>query len=345
MNILVDFHHNSLLRSFILLFEKRMGMNVYRPIGMDWYYEGYWAINNLEATAHQFLDIYNLVNEDNTPLLNIINKSNEDVYHIYDAGHTSTHKAISLKMFKEMRFDYIIASVPQHIPIYQDLIKKYQPNAKLIIQIGNNWDSSFFEGLNVLASVKPGSVSGANVVYYHQEFDTQIFKPNKVVNNKLINSYINVIQNMQIGWADFKNLENALSDSFSFKSYGGQCRDGFLNGPEDLSASIGSSNFVFHVKDGGDGYGHIIYNAYACGRPAIIRSSFYKNQLAEELFNDNNCIDLDKLSFDDACYRIKFLSEDLERLEEICNNAYNSFQNNVDFGYDAEKVRKWLETI
>ena len=57
VNVFCDFHHHSLLRSFVLLFENRFNWNVYRPIGMEWFYEGYWGYNNIEATAKQFLDI------------------------------------------------------------------------------------------------------------------------------------------------------------------------------------------------------------------------------------------------------------------------------------------------
>ena len=53
--VLCDFHHSSLLRSLVLLFEERLDMALYRPIGMDWFDEGFWAINNQRDTAEQFL--------------------------------------------------------------------------------------------------------------------------------------------------------------------------------------------------------------------------------------------------------------------------------------------------
>jgi len=138
-NVFCDFHHHSLLRSFVLLFENRFNWNVYRPIGMEWFYEGYWGYNNIEATAKQFLDIETTIIADKTPALNIVNSVNDCIYNVYDPGHVTTHKAISLNTFKEIKFDYIIASVPQNVNIFKDLIKKYQPNAKLIIHFGNNW--------------------------------------------------------------------------------------------------------------------------------------------------------------------------------------------------------------
>lgn len=343
--IFVDFHHNSLLRSLVLLFEQRLDISVYRPIGMDWYYQGYWAINDLEPTARQFLDINTTEVADKTPFLNDVAVAGDGIYCIYDPGNKSIHKAIEFNTFKEIKFDFIIASIPQHIPLFQDLIKKYQPQAKLIVQIGNNWNPEILKGHNVMASVKPMQNTDFNAVYYHQEFDTNIFTYKENIQNKKISSYINILQHTK-GWDDFSNLESFLSPyGYELKSYGGQCRDGNFAGPHKLAESMHDNDLIFHVKYGGDGYGHVIYNTYACGRAPIIRSSFYRNQLAEELFADDNCIDLDKMSMDDAVNKIKEITGNQELLNQYSMNAFNSFQRSVNFENDAEKVFEWLHTI
>lgn len=344
MNVLTDFHHNSLLRSSVLLFENRLGMNVYRPIGLDWFHEGYWAINDQLSTAKQFLDFENQIIVDNTPPLNVIKDQSDGIYNVYDPGNVSTHKGITLESFKSRKFDYIIASIPEHIPLFQRLIQEFHPQAKLIVQIGNNWNPAIFKGLNVLGSVKPGNIQDANVIYYHQEFDTEIFKlkEHKVSNN--ISSYINLLQELPIGWKDFIYLESQLKE-LSFKSYGGQCRDGNMNGANELADSMHNDDFVFHVKDHGDGYGHIIYNAYACGKPTIVRSSRYTNQLAQELFNKDNCIDLDMMTIEDAVHKIKEVYNHKDVLDQMSINANKSFKNNVDFAYESEKISNWLGNL
>lgn len=346
MKILVDFHHNSLLRSLVLLFENRLGASVYRPVGMDWYYEGYWAINDQLETAKQFLDFETQIFADNTPALNIVQDHKDGVYKLYDPGHKSHHKGILLESFKSQEFDYVIASIPQHIHIFQNLIDRFQPKAKLIVQIGNNWHSSIFHGMNVMASVKPGTLSNANVVYYHQEFDTNIFKPKNHSVTKSISSYINILQNMPNGWKDFTLLENLLmEDGVAFRSYGGQCRDGNKAGAQEVADSMSNDDFVFHVKDNGDGYGHIIYNAYACGKPVILRRSDYSGQLAEELINDNNSIDLDRVSHKDCADMIRRFYLEPEKINTMSLNAYQSFIDNVDFAHDAENVGRWIANI
>jgi glycosyltransferase involved in cell wall biosynthesis len=344
MNILTDFHHNSLLRSFVMLFEERLGMHVYRPIGLEWFYEGYWAINDQLDTAKQFLDVETQVLADNTPPLNVVKEHSDGVYSVYDPGNTTTHNGITLEAFKSRKFDFIIASIPAHIPLFQELINKFQPDAKLIIQIGNNWDPNIFRGLNVMGSVNPGSIEDANIIYYHQEFDTSIFKPRSHKISGRISSYVNLLQELPIGWRDFNELEKSIPE-IKFNSYGGQCRDGNMSGALNLANSMNNDDLVFHVKDHGDGYGHIIYNAYACGRPTIIRSSMYKNQLAQELFNDGSCIDLDQYSNDDAIKKIKEICINRDILDEMSANAYQTFKHNVDFAYDAERIYNWMGTL
>lgn len=345
MNLLTDFHHNSLLRSIVLLFENRLGINVYRPIGMDWYHDGFWAINNQIETAKQFLDIETNILPDNTPPLNIIHKYSDGIFEVYDPGNMSTHKAITLDCFKDIQFDYIIASIPEHIPVYQKLIAQYQPNAKLIVQIGNNWSSHLFKGLNVLASVKPGSIQDANVVYYHQEFDLNIFKPQNKFGSKIISSYINILHEM-LGWNDFINIEEGLrEDGCILRSYGGQCRDGNMKGPKELSDSMNNDDLVFHVKDYGDGYGHILYNAYACGKPIITRSSIYQDKLGGELIVDGTFVDLDKCSIEDSILEIKRILNNIEELSSMSSKVYNHFINTVNFNHDAYVVKNWLENL
>jgi hypothetical protein len=344
MNILTDFHHNSLLRSLVMLFEERLGMNVYRPIGLEWFYEGYWAINDQLDTAKQFLDVKTQVLADNTPPLNVVKEHSDGVYSVYDPGNITTHNGITLEAFKSQKFDFMIASIPAHISVFQELIKKFQPQAKLIIQIGNNWDPNIFRGLNVMGSVNPGTIEDANVIYYHQEFDTNIFKPTSHKESGRISSYVNLLQELPIGWRDFNELEKSIPE-IKFNSYGGQCRDGNMSGVVDLANSMNNDDLVFHVKDHGDGYGHIIYNAYACGRPTIIRSSLYRNQLAQELFNDKSCIDLDQYSNDDAIKKIKEIYINKDVLDEMSINAYKTFKNCVDFEYCAEIIHNWMGTL
>jgi hypothetical protein len=355
--IFVDFHHSSLLRSLHMLFDDRLHIMTYRPIGMEWFQEGYWAINDQEDTAKQFLSTDQaFVPGDGTPHLNnltierdkILGETQADgVYYCADPGNVTWHRACTLDFFKNNQFDYVLASIPAHVPLFRDLIKRYQPQAKLIFQVGNNWPSDMFEDINVLASVQPGSVrSHVNVMYYHQEFDMDIFQPDLAKPTRKIYSFVNILQNMPLAWSDFQALEQILGrKGFEFGSFGGQCRDGNMNGPQELANKMREAMLVFHVKEGGDGFGHIIYNAYATGRPIVTRSRFYAGKLAEELLQPGTYIDLDKMSMPDAANTINRLSYEPELLGMMSGRAANVFRKLVNYEQEAQNIKQWLNDL
>ncbi len=341
MRILADFHHSTLLRSLYMLFEGRMGHELYRPIGMEWFFDGYWAINNQHDTAEQFLGPYSKP-KDNTPPLNEIEGSlySNGWVNIPDEG--IDHKACTLEFFKNTQFDILIASLPQHIRPFKELIEKYHPHAKLIVQLGNDWPLNEFEGMNVMASIYPRPVN-ANVIFYHQEFDTSIFQYKPFNAERSIYSFINILQNANVGWQDFLELERAFPD-VDFRSYGGQCRDGNIDGTQALADKMHESSFIFHVKDGGDGYGHIIHNAYACGRPVITRRSFYRHKLAEQLLVPNTFIDIDMgmpLIID---WLGRILNND-SSLENMGQAAAARFKEIVDFEKESEEIALWMQRL
>lgn len=349
MRVLTDFHHSSLLRATNMLFGDRLGMDVYRPIGMEWFDEGFWAINDQRDTAEQFLALGSQPVDD-TARLNDLEQGfgPADRFAIYDPGMKSTHRACMLDYFKQNQFDYVIASIPAHIPLFRSLIAKYQPHAKLIVQIGNEWPPELLEGCNVLASVKERFIPNANAVFYHQEFDLDIFRPSPVLVNKKIYSFINCMQQqMPLAWSDFSGLEMLLKarSGFEFRSYGGQCRDGNMTGPVELADKMREAMMIFHVKEGGDGFGHIIYNAYAVGRPVITRSRFYKDRLAEELLVPGTFIDMDKHNLPDAFNIINRLHYQPEALQEMGRKAHEQFAIVVDYKKDAERIREWLTNL
>lgn len=344
--ILTDFHHSSLMRAHWLLFKERLGFDIYRPIGLEWFTSGFWAINNQEDTAKQFLDIGSQPT-DNTPPLNEVDTTDPDgVFLIDDPGGSSYHMACTLDYFKTHEFDFVIASIPAHVPLFEQLIKQYNPQAKLIVHMGNNWTLENYKGYNVLASIAPQFAPGVNVHFYHQEFDLDVFKNTQVEVNLNIYSFVNIIQSMGIGWDDFNQFKKKLEPyEYSLKAYGGQCPDGNMTGADELANKMREAQMIFHVKPGGDGFGHIIHNAYAVGRPVITRKSHYKGQLAEQLMTTENTIDLDVFGVDGAINIIKHISENPDELRKMGRAAHNQFANVVDYDHISEQVGIWLANL
>jgi hypothetical protein len=355
MRVLTDFHHSSLLTATNLLFGERLHMMVYRPIGLEWFDEGFWAINDQRDTANQFLSLdQSLKPGDNTPPLNLTITRERDavlgetpengVYYVADPGGRTAHRACTLDWFKNNRFDYVIASIPAHVPLFERLIAQYQPHAKLIIQVGNNWDLSPYEGKNVLASTAQHMAAGVNAMFYHQEFDTHIFMQRICEPTKKIYSFVNILQRSGQGWNDFVELEKLLGD-YEFRSYGGQCRDGNKNGPLELANAMHEAQFILHSKPGGDGFGHIIFNAYACGRPVIARPSQYAGMLAEQLLVPGTFINLDELGRGGVKNQVRRITADPDGLFHMGKRAAERFNAVVNYEKEAEEIGLWLSQL
>lgn len=330
-----------------MLFEERFGYKVYRPIGLEWWVEGFWAINDQADTAKQFLSLEQAyIPGDGTPPLNIVAQSNEKngEYICLDAGAETAHRACTLDFFKRNKFDILIATIPAHVPLFKKLIELYQPQAKLIIQMGNNWNINQYAGENVLASIMPQEAPGVNAMFYHQEFDLSLFQNIPPKLEKGIFSFVNVIQNTGIGWDDYRELKK-LMPGYRFKSFGGQCPDGNMTGPRAVADAMAHADLIFHVKPGGDGFGHIIHSAYAAGRPIITRSSHYQDQLASMLLEEGTYIDLDVLDRKGAAKHIRWLYDHPEELAAMGEKARKRFHEVVNYNKEAKEIWTWIQTL
>lgn len=346
INILSDFHHAGLYNSLLMLFEGRLGGEVYRPIGMEWYEQGFWNVYPHIDTAKQYLSLDQLyMPVDGAPPLNQIVKDEDGVYHCHDIDSHETNKAISLDKFKEMQFDILIASIPQHIEPFQRLIQLYQPQAKLIFQIGNAWNVPQGIGVkNVMASaIVPNVPQGVNFVSYHQEFDTKVFSPSPIPTTKKIYSFVNCLGIADLfkpDWELFLELERLMPD-WEFKSFGGQCRDGAIRGDEAIANKMREATFIFHCKTGGDGYGHVIHTAAAVGRPLITRAADYQGKLAEPLIGDAiTSLIVDGRSPSDIAEIIR-----IDAVETMGFNISRKFKQVVDFNKEEQEIRTFLDRL
>lgn len=348
-NVFLDFHHAGLLQSFILFFEKRLGGKVYRPIGMDWATKGFWKVYDHPATQLQFLTMdqgYRPI--DGTLPLNNIQKVENGVYYCQDIDSGYYNRAITFDKFLSMDIDIIIASMPQHIDPFVRLQNQHKPNAKLIYQIGNNWnvDGSMMIN-NVMASAKVEIPAWINSIVYHQEFDKEIFYYRDPVNTRNIFSFINCFntqEHFKQDWQLFETVEKLLPD-WNFKSYGGQCRDGSQDGSRNLSTAMVNSRFIWHTKNQGDGYGHILFNTASIGRPTIIKFMDYKDKLGEKLLIDGEtCIAIDNLSEYEIVNKINFYNQP-DEYRKLAKNIRENFKQKVDFDREAMALKDFIDNL
>ena len=350
MNVFADFHHDALYESLIILFEERLGYKLYRPIGKEWYDNGYWALGHGE-TVGQYLDVhiqkdYNRMYTDRDPLYSRLNsnvESEDDGLYTINYGYYDTpkpHKCVTLDKFTRMDFDIIISSVPQHIAPFNTLINKYQQGAKHIFQAGNNgWNPVNVN--NILSSAKPLNIDNyKNSIFYHQEFDTNLFKYYPCNNPKRISNLMHCMDNENVSL--FLDLEKKLD--WDNKMYGGQNRDGIIIWPiSNLLNCIKDSGFIWHCKRAGDGYGYNLHHALACGKPVVVRKSFFKGMTIEPLLQHGvTCIDLDVCNTNEAATLLNTMAGNYEN---VSKGVYEIFKNHVNFDKEFANIQQFLNNL
>jgi hypothetical protein len=325
---------------------QRLGHKLYYPIGLDWYYEGYWKIaapyGNPIVTIKQFLDI----NEDLYDPHKNLNGNytvEDDIYTIYDPGNKYYRHGITLDKFKDMDIDIVIASYIDHIIPYHDLIMKYKPGAKLVHQMGNNWQHQipYSHVKNILASTAHFNVpAGVASIFYHQEFPLDVFSYTDPSNVKNINSFVNLLPK-----ADLYNALKSRLSEYDFHAYGSGSPDGCINEIEDIANIMQNSMFGYHYKPEGDGYGHILHNWFAVGRPIIVNYDDYRQTLGGSLLiPDKTCIAFNGNNIDEVCAKVAHFSQE-EPHKQMCVDVYKQFKNTVDFDTEAKAIDTFLHNL
>jgi len=320
MNVFCDFHHGGLYYSMHLLWEKRLGAKLYTMGGMDWFDKGYWRINGLKTTAQQYL---------------LADRRHHEGKEDYDV------EFVSVADFPKIKFDYLVCTVLNHEEPWLELQKKYQPQAKVIRQFGNVGDWTNGQVPNIMNSTTNPVPKGINAVTWREEFSLSDFHFEEPRGDNVISSFLHNIKAWP-GYDYFKGLKEYLP-SFKVREYGANsCDDGCC--PEELLADrMRESKFVYHVKAKGDGYGHNVHHAFACGRPLIMRLKDYQHQIGGQLMvPDKTIIDVSTIPVKECVKKILEYSEPA-RHRQMCHDVYDQFKKVVDFDKEEQDFRKFLE--
>ena len=333
MNVFADYHHCGLYHALELLFEKRLGFNLFRPIGLSWAEKGYWQYSDDLSCQREYLDIIGC------------ELKKEGYYIQYDNHEGITHKCLTFSQFQETPIDLIIATCGQHGVLYNKLRSDYKPKAKYIRLTGNanetvNWgiDRNLIDTTN---SYDPPS--SVNKVVVHQEFDESLFSFSPPSRVKKIKSYINLYANNK-SYYTYLALKASLPE-YQWFEHGHQNKDGFIESTAELAESMKDSLFISQLKSGGDGYGHTIHQAFALGRPVITYQSDYKGKMAYPLIiPGETAICMDNYTIQDSVKEIRRFT-DFALYEMISENASRRFKNLVSFDEDERKIRAFLSNL
>lgn len=344
MKVFTDLHHGDLFYSLHLLFEKRLSWDLYRPIGLDWFENSFWKIGdpypNPKDTALQYLNIGNDDWDQYKNLNGNLTKENE-VFYIKEPYHNYFQKAITLKTFKEMKFDLIIPSYPAHDICYEKLQKLYQPQAKIIMQMGNIGQQTHLP--NVMHSVPYNAKTNQKTIYYHQEISPTLYSyvsPNPQTKN--IYSFVNNLPYKNI----YEQYKKSLPE-INMKAYGGGCPDGSVYGAKGVGEKMKEANIGWHLKDQ-NGFGHNTMGWYASGRPTIIQIKDFHGYPYKDIWYlcepNVTCIALDQSDFNTNHSKIH-KALDPENNLKMCEKAFQRFNEVVNYNQEAEQLKQFLSNI
>jgi hypothetical protein len=339
--VLVDRHHHALFHAMQRLFEDRLGYTVYTPLGHEWWDEGYWRFGEGygdDRLAQQFLSLDRpgeWTPDSHKPCCR--------EFVGYDAHHPDRPiRGIELTPALDREWAFVVATVQDN----QQGFKRFadRVGARYVLQVGNtnqhvDWS---LDPLALVSSEVP--IRGKGIVI-HQEMDPvfQYNNPSEKVYDPpvLIPSFVNCFGSTPCH-RPFIELRDLLPQ-MTFCDHGIDGRDGNIETVAAIADEMALSLFGYHDKVQGDGFGHVLHDWAAIGRPLIGHGNHYTGLMGEVFWQDGvTCIDLDKHTVTEAAQMIRDIAADPPRHREMCRAIRAVFDANVDFAAEAERVREFL---
>ena len=328
MRVLVDQHHADLLYSLQLLFEDRLGFDLYVTKGHEWWDEGYWKFGQVygdDRLAQQFLGLNDTYRE-----------VEPGVFLTFDPHHPERPiYCITLAQAKGLSWDVVLATVQDNQTGFARFAREH--GARYAYQVGNTRQEIDWTLDPAVLNASELILDGVNVV---QEFDAATtFRFREPLHTNRVASFVNLLALIPEAFGPYEELSKLLPE-YRFRSFGHSCPDGLLRPVGNIADEMARTGWAYHDKVTGDGFGHVIHNWAAIGRPLIGHASYYRGQRAEAFWADGTCIDLDRHSLPEAAEVIR--STTPERHAEMCRAIRETFDAIYDPAADAEAVRALL---
>ena len=323
--VLADWHHPALWESLSILFEDRFGWELYSMGGDKWTEHG-WRLRTgppISMAASDYLSLEGAVEKDGH-------------HEMTPAEYPSRpRKIVTPQEAFAMQWDFVLASVPDHQRSFSELANRI--GARLLHQVGNAKhaiDQSIPQTILASAAVKLSRRT--QHVIYHQEFDRTMFAPSPITEPLSVSSLM-----LRLDWTSCEYEWLADAPGIVWRQASGQSPMSldYLTPMCKVADLMTRSGWIWHDKRIGDGYGHVLHNAAAMGRPLIGHASHYKGLMGEPLWEDlKTCIDLDKHEPKEALRLIRAISADPDWHGEMGQNIAAKFDQLVDFDAEADAI-------
>lgn len=316
MKILSDFHHPALWKSLDLLLVKRLGYQLYRPIGMEWFDQGYWQ-------HEKFFRYDDLAKHFLLPL---------DV---------NGYSFLTLEAARDIKPDIIIATVPGNVLGFREFADEV--GAKLVQQVGNNEHYVPWNDVDIVMDStmhNPPPSFGGKYLRYNQEIDPRFFDIQPAPDGP-VSSFLNVWHRDQGGLEFFDRVARHFPGRFRLYGENGDN----LKGDDEVIPAMAESSIVWHTKKIGDGWGHTLHAAMAARKPVISVNSFYNNMRGALMLRDNpGVLDIGGKDIDDVVASIRQMLESPDLIRQMGEFNRARFDAVIDYEVDAQVVREALES-
>ena len=327
MRLLADRHQADLFYAIQRLFEDRLGWQVYTPIGHDWWDEGIWRFGEVfgdDRLAQQYLAIGPHWRE-----------MEPGIYLTFDPCHPERPLyGISHGQAAGWSWDGVMATVQENQPGFARFAQA--TGARYLYQIGNTRQQIDWSLDPLVLNASEAAIEGRGV-NIGQEFDHRgTFRFREPEHMNRVASFVNLLPRIPESWGPFEELARQLPD-YRFRSFGHHCPDGILQPVGHIAEEMARTGWAYHDKPTGDGFGHIIHNWAAVGRPLIGHARYYAGQRASIFWRDGvTCLDLDRHDYAEAVRIIRETTP--ERHREMCRAIRATLDDIYDPGRDAGLV-------
>lgn len=321
MNVLVNRHHADLYWSFYLL-AQRLGWTLYIPYGMEWFDQGYFKMHDhpdkkepARYMAKWFLE--------------------DDIW-----GGQAKHSRMGCVDYPPLRplrlddlvdLDVIICTNRENEEPFRKYRDEKQAGAKLVRQVGNRHDVVGYENGMFSDLESFNSNNTPHKILYHQEFDLNLFTYEPIQNFHNIYAFQHNLEKYEPAEELWKDHQRKFQQ-YNFKFFGKGNDGGYIYPKREYIKKMRQATFIWMVKDW-DGYSHVVHNAFALGRPMIVRRKDIKGKIFEPLCDETTCIFTDQMDK---------LGKNVERMSKNC---YKRFKEVVDFDEEEKQLRKFFEGI
>lgn len=351
MNVLADRHHAGLLYYLQLLFEDRLGFDLYIPIGHEWWDSKIWQFGKGygdDRLAAQYLNLDGaelILGLDEATPAHLATPA-DGYYRLYDHQEYPEReiRCVTMEQFRELGdWAFIVATVPDNYPGFKVLADA--AGAKFVVQAGNHnqWIDWNLDPLVLSSCEQP--ILGRGVIV-HQEFEKDTtFKYRDPITHVWegaefgacsTGSFVNCFNRIPKELGYWREARAAMPD-WQFLMHGSDGDDGKVGPCSVLADTIAGLGFGWHDKPHGDGFGHVIHYLASVGRPLVGNSKNYEGLFAGPLWEDGvTCIDTAHRSPQETAEALRAVAASPDKHEAMCRAIRARVDELCDF--DAEEL-------